>query len=607
MSYAAEPYAQFVDDLLTALTGGVSREQFVFLPEDGPYRLAPPGPLIKSTLRVFGQAGNTFARFQADRDFALEGDLLTWKARPDGTPAADAVWPDAGTPFYVNYDAMAPAGAAPLLSDRNPGSVTRLLAESFAREYAVLSRQLESVYQAGFLETATGRDLDQVAALLGLTRYTRAFAVGTVVFSRSTPAPADVFIPAGTRLSTAEPPAVVFETTEDRTLHRGSLSAEAPVRATTTGAAGVVPARTIQVIHRPILGIETASNPQTTAFGGADEQDEALRARARRALEGAGKATAGALLAALATLPTVREKDVGIDEDPLSRPGVITLRVAAPLTDATCRQAVALIETTRPAGVRVLHDLDRPVPPAELSPGPNPDDDTAAPAEAAPPEEGLFLPVAVKAILLPASGALTPQDRTALKRRGEEAIRAVVGEAGIGEPVVYHRLAAALMAIEGVQDVTLELYANLPGQLPPSHRNLIPPKTLRPTAEAQHGGLIQVEIGGQLVALDLTVGIALQGAGLVGDQVANLVNARIQVAGQLRDAVGTLASLSVAALKGAIVPRETFTITSLSFTMEYSEAGVRINKLFTEADPAVPVSPLQRLWVRTVKLAGGGS
>ena len=41
-----------------------------------------------------------------------------------------------------------------MLNDRNPGSVTRLLAESFAREFAVLSRQLESVYQAGFLTTA---------------------------------------------------------------------------------------------------------------------------------------------------------------------------------------------------------------------------------------------------------------------------------------------------------------------------------------------------------------------------------------------------------------------------------------------------------------------
>jgi len=85
--------------------------------------------------------------------------------------------------FFVNYDLAAQTGAAPLLSDRNPGSVTRLLAESFAREFAVLSRQLEAVYRAGFLDTATGRDLDQLVAILGLNRRDRTYATGTVVFA----------------------------------------------------------------------------------------------------------------------------------------------------------------------------------------------------------------------------------------------------------------------------------------------------------------------------------------------------------------------------------------------------------------------------------------
>lgn len=607
MSYAAEPYAQFVDDLLTALTGGVIREQFVFLPEAAPFRLAPPGPVVRSTLRVFGQSEGAFTQFRLDRDFRLDGDVIQWKAREDGRPAADAVWPDEGTPFYVNYDHKGPAGAAPQLTDRNPGSVTRLLSESFAREYAVLSRQIESVYEAAFLDTASGRDLDQVVALLGLTRHTRTFAVGTVVFGRSTPASADVFIPAGAKLSTGEPPAVVFETTEDRTLHRGSLSVEVPARAQTSGSVGVVPARAIRVIHRPIFGIETASNPQTTQLGGADETDDALRARARRALEGSGKATVGALLAALSTLPAVREKDVRIDEDPLSRPGVITLKVAVPLDQGNCLRAIDLIEATRPAGVRVLHDLDSPTPPGSLTPGVNPDDDTNAPADATMVSTALFLPVAVKAILLPASGSLSPQERNALKRKGEDAIRAVVNDAGIGEALVYNRLVAALMAIGGVQDVTLDLYPNLTGQLPPSHRNLIPPKTLRPTVDEGHGGLLQVEIGGQLIALDVRVGITLKGAGLLGDQAANLADARTQVAGQLRDIVGSITSLSVPNLKGILVPRDTFTVTSLEFTIEYVEAGVRINKVFTGADAAVQVTPLQRLWIRTVTPAGGSS
>ena len=92
--------------------------------------------------------------------------------------------------------------APPRLTDRNPGSILRTLAESFAREYAVVSRQLERVYDEAFIETADGRALDQLVALVGVTRRTQLFAVGEVVFSRLTPAPGDVTIEAGTPIST---------------------------------------------------------------------------------------------------------------------------------------------------------------------------------------------------------------------------------------------------------------------------------------------------------------------------------------------------------------------------------------------------------------------
>lgn len=600
MSYAAEPYAQFVDDLLTALTGGVIREQFVFLPEAAPFRLAPPGPVVRSTLRVFGQSEGAFTQFRLDRDFTLDGDVIQWKAREDGTPAADAVWPDEGTPFYVNYDHKGPAGAAPQLTDRNPGSVTRLLAESFAREYAVLSRQIESVYEAAFLDTASGRDLDQVVALLGLTRHTRTFAVGTVVFGRSTPASADVFIPAGTKLSTAEPPPVVFETTEDRTLHRGSLSVEVPARAQTSGSVGVVPARAIRVIHRPIFGIETASNPQTTQLGGADETDEALRARARRALEGAGKATLGAVLAALATLPGVREKDVRLDEDHLARPGVITVNVAAALDQAGAARAVSLIETARPAGVRVLHNLDAPPPLVGPALPANIVDDAGAPPAGEPGVAGLYLPVKLRALLLPAAPTLSPAERAALKAKGREVARAFVADAGIGEVLVHNRLVAGLMAIEGVLDVAVELYPRpKPGQpAGPRHQNLAPGKALRARLDEAD---LEVEVAGELVAFDVTARVKLTDLGKLGDPTSNLEDARLQIAGQLQDKVGALAPpLTAEKLRGQIVPTENYTVESLHYTVQYLEAGVRLNI----PDPAIQLAELERAWIRTVALTG---
>ena len=57
MTYAAEPYAQFVDDLLSALTGGEVREQFRFLPELEPFKLAASGAVLPASGQTASLAG----------------------------------------------------------------------------------------------------------------------------------------------------------------------------------------------------------------------------------------------------------------------------------------------------------------------------------------------------------------------------------------------------------------------------------------------------------------------------------------------------------------------------------------------------------------------
>lgn len=615
MSYSAEPYAQFVEDLLTALTGGSSRTEFRFLPETAPYRLNPSGAVRPTTVRVFGQADGRYRRFRPELDYQLaSGAVVAWRARSDGTPAADAVWPDLGSIFYVNYDidyhSATGASAAPLLTDRNPGSITRLLAESFAREFAVFSRQLEAVYQAGYLDTATGRDLDQLVVLLGVERRRGTHAGGSVVFGRSTPAPADVFIPAGTRMSTAEPPAVIFETTEDATLRRGSLSVEAAIQATVADAAGVVAADAVTVIHRPILGVESASNPRPTRFAGRTEDDAALRARARRALEHSGRATHGALLGALGTLPGLREKDVRLSEDPLAHPGVVRLDVALPAMSESDKQsmverAVALIEETRPVGIRVLSNIDAPLPVGAASPGAGVvPDEGESPASVAPSPElsdadDLFVPVDVNAVITPTTSSLTAQERNDLARAAAKVIDGFLAEAGIGEILVYNRLIARLMAVAGVLDVAVEMFPQArPSE--PRRKNLIPdnPST-RPVA-----GTVDVQIGGALVMLDVTVTLVLQGAGLLGDRATALAAARGEIESQLQDGLATFAqtTLTVEALEGVIRDSESYDITALHYKVEYVEAGVRIH----QQDVALALTGLERLWVRKVSVEDGG-
>jgi hypothetical protein len=261
--------------------------------------------------------------------------------------------------------------------------------------------------------------------------------------------------------------------------------------------------------------------------------------------------------------------------------------------------------------VRVLHNLDCDAGmAAAVSASLNADDDTRiddaasleASGEALVAAGALFYPVAVKAVVVPASGLLSATDRNDLKVRATEAIQGVVAEAGIGEAIIYNRIVERVMALTGVLDVSLDLWPNVGGALPPSRRNLIPPLTLRPTVLEGEGGVVTVDVGAQLVALDVRVSIELIGAGLEGDPTANREDARIQVAGQMRSAVGELAQVSVAHLSGLLTESEFYRVTALEFTKEYLDAGVRLHTVFTASDPAVPVSTLERLWVRTVRL-----
>ena len=605
MTYAAEPYAQFVDDLLSALTGGTIREQFRFLPENDPFRLGAVGPILPGSVRVFGQVDASYFRFRPQTDFDLDpGNIIAWNKDDEGLPAKNAVVPDPGSVFFASYET---SDATRALTDRNPGSVTRLLAESFAREYAVLSRQLEAVYQAGFIDTAAGRDLDQLVALVGIARRRQLSAGGSVVFGRSTPAPADITINAGTRLSTVEPPAMQFETTEDRTLQRGNLSAEVPLQALEPGPAGVVTAGAIRIVNRPILGIETVSNPQPTRFAGADETDDAMRSRARRAHEGAGRATTGALLSALTTLPGLREKDVRIAEDYLAHPGVVKLTVALPEMDAPQRaaaiqQAVALIEATRPVGVRIEHDIDAPLPVGVATPGPG----TTAEGGSEPvtvgiaaAAAGLFLAVDANVELTPTLLALTPEARAELERKAVAVVDGFIDEAGIGEALVYNRLVAQLMQLEGVLDVAVELFpSNASGG--PRRRNVIPDNPqVRPVT-----GAIDVRIGGSLIMLDLTVDFVALGAAILVDRATAREAARAEATTRLKDGVAGLdigRTLSVALLKSLVPDTPTYKLTDLHYRAEYVDAGVRIN----QQDVQLPLSGLERLWIRRVALAGG--
>lgn len=605
MTYAAEPYAQFVDDLLTALTGGAIRDEFRFLPELEPFELTVSAAVLPKTVRVFGLADGKYTRFRQGTDFKVAQDgpraAIDWEPALPGSPIVN---PDAGSTFFVNYEYH---GASPALTDRNTGSITRLLAESFAREYATLSKQLEGVYQAAFIDTASGRDLDQLAALLGITRRRQLSASGTVVFSRTTPAPADIFIPAGTKLSTADAPAAVFETTEDRTLQRGGLSVDAPVSAVVPGDSGLVAENAIRVMNRPILGIDAAGNPLPTRLGGSDETDELLRARCRRALEGSGKATTGSLLGALTSLPGLREKDIRIAEDYLAHPGVVYLDVAFPEMSATelaetRKRAIALIEETRPVGIRIEHNIDASRPPGASTPGEGTvAEETTGSAPpvvlGTTPGGQQFMPVDVDVVLTPATLSFSADQRARLKKQAEDAVAAFIADAGVGETLVYNRLVTMLMALDGVLDVAL--------RMAPQGEALQRKNVISDNAAAKPvKGNVTVTIGGALVMLDIVIDVMIDTPALGPPDSADTKRiALTEMMTRLQAFVAglTTGTLTVEALTTAAGRTETYSVRTLHYHVDFVDAGVRIR----QQDVPLPLTGLERLWIRKVTMPEG--
>jgi hypothetical protein len=278
------PYQEIVDDLLTALVGGVVNEPVVFDVKSDVYPLSQPADAIRG---ITGTLNGTRYMFRQLVDFVFsEGDnAVVWQS--GGTK------PDDDTTFYVDY--FRPESRSPL-TDINVGSVTRTLAEAIALEIATVYQEINEAYKAGFIDTAKGTSLDLVVAVLGIARKTKDFAQGLVTFFRDPTHAGIVTIAEGTCLATTDGKAE-FETTESRTMQRAQARIDVPVRATEDfkGEVGKVAAGTITEVAEQIDGIAHITNIDPTVLGADEESDEDLRRRARAVLQSLSKGTQAAL------------------------------------------------------------------------------------------------------------------------------------------------------------------------------------------------------------------------------------------------------------------------------------------------------------------------
>jgi hypothetical protein len=279
------PYQEVVDDILTAIVGGVVNEPIFYDLKEDLYRLSQPAQDVRG---ITGTRGDQHQAFQKTIDFLFsEGDnAVVWQVGGQR--------PDDETIFYVDY--FRPNATSPL-TDINVGSVTRTLSEAIGREIAAVYQQINLAYLSAFIDTAKGKSLDFVVAVFGVKRKTKDYAIGSVTFFRD-PAAGDgnITIQEGTLLRTTKGEAT-FTTTQPRVLQRGQVRIDVPVRAgdASKGQVGVRKAGEITELAQPLTGIARVNNFEATILGSDDESDDDLRARAKVRLRGLSKGTLFAL------------------------------------------------------------------------------------------------------------------------------------------------------------------------------------------------------------------------------------------------------------------------------------------------------------------------
>jgi uncharacterized phage protein gp47/JayE len=207
-----------------------------------------------------------------------------------------------------------------------------------------------------------------------------------------------------------------FKTIRDALLTKnpaGKWEMNVPVVAMVPGKVGNVFSGSISMMPAAIPGIDYVINKSDIMGGAEVEGDEELRARAKRAMERAGKATIRALQLAVQGVEGVTGEVVVIDQ-PDGVPGIIQV-IATGGDQAEIEQA---IEETRSAGIRV--EFKRPI----------------------------SVPLDVRLMVYTVAGV----DREAARQSVDLAVRKYFASLEIGDDVIVSRVIEAAVSVSGVKD-----------------------------------------------------------------------------------------------------------------------------------------------------------
>jgi len=195
----SQPYRELIASLEESIRDGVEQpvtDRIIFQSAVSSYELRYP---VTTIMRVSGLlAGKNFTIFKPGVHFRLSNNRIVWVHATEK--------PADGGRLEVEYTYRErPAG----LTDFNPGSVVGTLVRAVARELKLLYEQMDQAYRRAFIDEANGVALDNVVALLGVTRNPAIKAQGEVTFFVKSPTNRNIPIPARTRIEDASQRAYV--------------------------------------------------------------------------------------------------------------------------------------------------------------------------------------------------------------------------------------------------------------------------------------------------------------------------------------------------------------------------------------------------------------
>jgi len=312
--------------------------------------------------------------------------------------------------------------------------------EICAKREDELWQMAEDAYYAGFIDFATGSSLDFLAALIGYKRVPARKATGTVTFSRSTAATEVITIPAGTRVATNDE-SVVFKTTDVAILQAGQTSVDVQIEAVEAGSAGNVAANTITKIVDPVSGIESVTNANPTENGRDAETDEEFRYRIKSTIQSLGKATLDAIVARVKSVEGV--KSVRIEEndtltDNTGSGGLPPKSFRVFVWGGDDSAVAQAIFDAKPAGIQPYGSVSA----------------TAYDIDGNPHTVYFERPTEV-AIYIDVT--ITTDGTEVTEQEIKDAIKAYFDTLELGDDVIYNKVVAAVMDVQGVADATVKI------------------------------------------------------------------------------------------------------------------------------------------------------